>query len=194
LDLATVHYCGESFGGIIGMALAARHASRVRSLTLVASPVYQNKNAAYAAGFSTREEALRTLGTVAWAKAIYGAPGFFPPGMPDGLRDWYVGEIGQSNAEVLCGLYGLLKHANATELLPLIEAPVLGLYPTAGPLTSSEQEDLLTAHIRNLNMMHLPTPSHAVLNIEPDRCARHLLDFVVAQDDLIGVLTGVAVA
>jgi hypothetical protein len=43
-------------------------------------------------------------------------------------------------------------------------------------------------------MMHLPTPSHAVLNIEPDRCARHLLDFVVAQDDLIGVLTGVAVA
>jgi pimeloyl-ACP methyl ester carboxylesterase len=114
--------------------------------------------------------------------------------MPDGLRDWYVGEIGQSNAEVLCGLYGLLKHANATELLPLIEAPVLGLYPTAGPLTSSEQEDLLTAHIRNLNMMHLPTPSHAVLNIEPDRCARHLLDFVVAQDDLIGVLTGVAVA
>jgi 3-oxoadipate enol-lactonase len=182
LNLAAVHYCGESFGGIIGMALAARRAARVRSLTLVASPVYQNRNAAYAAGFATREEALRRLGTAAWAKAIYGAPGFFPPGTPDELRDWYVGEIGKSNAEVLCGLYGLLKHANATELLPLIEAPVLGLYPTAGPLTSSEQEDLLTAHIRNLKMVHLPTPSHAVLNIEPDRCARHLLSFVAAQD------------
>ncbi len=183
LNITAVHYCGESFGGIIGMALAARHAARVRSLTLVASPVYQNKNAAYSAGFATREEALRTLGTAAWAKAIYGAPGFFPPGTPDGLRDWYVNEIGKSNAEVLCGLYGLLKHANATELLPLIEAPVLGLYPTAGPLTSSEQEDLLTAHIRNLHMMHLPTPSHAVLNIEPDCCARHLLRFVAARDE-----------
>ena len=181
LKLADAHYCGESFGGIIGMALAAMHPKRVRTLTLVASPVYQNKNAAYAAGFATREEALRTLGTPAWARAIYGAPGFFPPGTPQALREWYVNELGQSNAEVLCGLYGLLKHANATALLPRIAAPVLGLYPTAGPLTSSEQEDLLTAHIKNLNMIHLPTQSHAILTIEADTCAQHLLHFATTQ-------------
>ncbi|HYH42871.1 MAG TPA: alpha/beta hydrolase [Burkholderiales bacterium] len=182
LDLCEVHYCGESFGGILGMVLAAEHPTRVRSLTLVAAPVYQNAQAAYSAGFPTREEALRTLGARKWAEAIYGAPGFFPPDTDPRLREWYVAQIASSDVEVLCGLYGLLRHANAQPYLSRIEAPVLGLYPTSGALTSSEQEDLLAAEIRDLRMIHLPTSSHAVLTLEPEACAAHLLTFIVEHD------------
>ena len=182
LDLRCVHYCGESFGGILGMVLAAEHPARVRSLTLVAAPVYQNAKAAFSAGFPTREEALRTLGTRRWAEAIYGAPGFFPPDTDPRLREWYVAEIAKSDAEVLCGLYALLRHANAQPYLRRIEAPVLGLYPTSGALTSSEQEDLLAEGIRDLRMIHLPTSSHAVLTLEPEACAGHLLKFVAEHD------------
>jgi 3-oxoadipate enol-lactonase len=178
LGLGAIHYCGESFGGILGMVLAAREPQRVRTLALVASPVYQNANAAYSAGFPTREEALRTLGTRKWAEAIYGAPDFFPPGTDPRLREWYVGEIAKNDAEVLCGLYGLVKHASAEAYLPRIAAPVLGLYPTAGPLTSSEQETLLRSGIRNFTLIHMPTSSHAVLTVEPDACATRLLDFL----------------
>ena len=178
LDLGAVHYCGESFGGIIGMVLAADAPRRVKTLTLVASPVYQNAHAAYAAGFPTRQEALRTLGTPKWAQAIYGAPGFFPPDTDRGLRDWYVGEIGKCDAEMLCGLYALVSQANASGYLPRISVPVLGLYPTSGSLTSAEQETLLTAGIRNFDLVHLPTSSHAILTLEPDTCVRHLLSFV----------------
>ena len=53
LELGAVHYCGESFGGIIGMVLAAEQPERVRTLTLVASPVYQNANAATPPAFRT---------------------------------------------------------------------------------------------------------------------------------------------
>ena len=102
LGVGAVHYCGESFGGVLGMVLAARNRSG-RTLTLVASPVYQNANAAYSAGFPTREEALRTLGTRKWAEAIYGAPDFFPPGTDPRLRERYVGEIAKNDVEVLCG-------------------------------------------------------------------------------------------
>jgi len=182
LELDTVHYCGESFGGILGMVLAAEQPKRVRTLTLVASPVYQNAQAAYSAGFPTREEALRTLGTRKWAEAIYGAPGFFPPGTDPRLREWYVGEIAKCDPEMLSGLYGLLRHANAQPYLPRIEAPVLGLYPTAGALTSSEQEDLLKEGIRDFRLVHLPTSSHAVLTLEPEVCAGHLLGFVREHD------------
>ena len=182
LELDGVHYCGESFGGILGMVLAAQAPERVRTLTLVASPVFQNAQAAFSAGFPTREEALRTLGTRKWAEAIYGAPGFFPPGTDDRLRAWYVDQIAKSDAEVLCGLYGLLRHANAQPYLSRIEAPVLGLYPTSGALTSSEQEALLVEGLRDFRLIHLPTSSHAVLTLEPELCARHLLDFVTAYD------------
>jgi hypothetical protein len=112
-----------------------------------------------------------------WAQAIYGAPGFLPEGTDPALREWYVREIGKSDVDVLCGLYGLLRHATAQEYLPRIKAPVLGLYPTAGALASAEQEALLTAGIPDLRMIHLPTKSHAILTLYPDECAGHLLRF-----------------
>ena len=54
----------------------------------------------------------------------------------------------KSDVEVLCGLYGLLRHASAQEFLTRINSPVLGLYPTSGAITSSEQEELLAAESR----------------------------------------------
>jgi 3-oxoadipate enol-lactonase len=186
LGLDAAHYCGESFGGIVGMALAAQHPERVCTLTLVSSPVYQNQASqdVYAAGFPSREEALRTLGTRKWAEAVYGAAGFFPEGTDAALREWYVGEIAKSDAEVLCGLYGLLRHANAEAFLPRIQAPVLGLYPTSGLLTNSAQEELLVGGISDLRMIHLPTKSHAVMTLYAAECARHLLDFIGRHDGI----------
>jgi hypothetical protein len=48
---------------------------------------------------------------------------------------------------VLCGLYGLLRHAGAKDFLPRIRAPVLDLYPTGGPITGREQDEHLVAGI-----------------------------------------------
>jgi len=100
------------------------------------------------------------------------------------LRQWYVGETGKNNAEVLCGLYGLLRHASAKDFLPRIAAPVLGLYPVTGGLTSSEQEELLAAGIRNLTMVHLPIKSHAILTLQPAACAEHVLHFAAQYDGI----------
>src|SRR5690348_6998359 len=36
----SVHFCGESMGGIMGLAFCAMRPERVRTLTLVATPVY----------------------------------------------------------------------------------------------------------------------------------------------------------
>ena len=40
----SVHYCGESLGGIIGMIFAGEAPHRIRSLNLVSTPVFLNSD------------------------------------------------------------------------------------------------------------------------------------------------------
>lgn len=183
LDLESVHYCGESFGGVLGMVLAATHPRRVRTLSLVASPVnlHEKYLQGTAMGYASREEALRAMGGKQWAAKMNDSTRF-PPGTDPGMLEWYADEMGKTDVEILCAQYRMQSTASAKELLPRIEAPVLGLYPTAGPITTSEQEQLLKAGIRNLRIVHLPTPNHAIAMLKPAICAQHVLHFAAQYD------------
>lgn len=183
LGLESVHYCGESFGGILGMVLAAEHPARVRTLSLVSAPVSLNQKhqETFAVGFKSREDALRSIGAVKWAALTNGTTRF-PPGTDPGLLDWYANEMGKSDVEVMCGLYGLLRHASALSFLPKIKAPVLGLYPTGGPITSREQEEQLATGIPQMKFVHVPTAFHSVLTLLPATCATQVLHFAAAHD------------
>ena len=59
LEADSVHYCGESMGGILRLALAARHPERVKTLTLVATPVFieDAMKQRYALGHGSRTDA-----------------------------------------------------------------------------------------------------------------------------------------
>jgi len=186
LGLESVHYCGESFGGILGMVLAAEKPQRVRTLTLVSAPVSLNQKhqETFAVGFKSREDALRSLGAAKWAALTNGTTRF-PPGTDPGLLEWYANEMGKSNVEVMCGLYGLLRHATAQPYLSKIRAPVLGLYPTGGPITSREQEEQLAAGIPQMKFIHVPTTFHSVLTLLPATCAEQLLHFAAAHDGTV---------
>ena len=72
--------------------------------------------------------------------------------------------------------------ANASEYLHKVEAPVLGLYPTNGPITSAEQEQMLLENLRHFRIVHLATSYHMVHHIAPATCAKQLLDFISQHD------------
>ncbi|MEI7679316.1 MAG: hypothetical protein WCK07_07960, partial [Betaproteobacteria bacterium] len=76
----------------------------------------------------------------------------------------------------------LVNTANAADFLPRIEAPVLGLYPTGGPITDAEQERMLTTNIRNLRLVHLPTSFHKVQLVFAATCANAVLNFISQHD------------
>jgi 3-oxoadipate enol-lactonase len=185
LGLDSVHYCGESYGGIIGMGLAAEHPSRVRTLNLVSAPVSLNQKhqETFAVGHASREDALRSMGVEKWAAATNDTTRF-PPGTDPGLRAWYAAEMGKNHVEVLCGLYRMLRNASAHDFLPRIKAPVLGLYPTGGPITTNEQEAELKAGIGNLRIVHLPVSYHAILTLMPAACATEVLHFAAQFDGI----------
>ncbi|MES2563486.1 MAG: alpha/beta hydrolase [Pseudomonadota bacterium] len=183
LDAKSVHFCGESMGGILGIALAALHPERVRTLTLVSTPVYisDKMKETYSMGHASRVDAMKKMGRDAWLKATNRSTRF-PPESDPGLLDWYEAEFGKSSADVQLAYATLVNGANASSFLSRIEAPVLGLYPTQGPITSAEQEQMLIDNLRDFRVVHLPTRYHMIHHIAPATCAQHLLHFIAQHD------------
>lgn len=178
-----VHFCGESMGGILGIALAARHPALVRTLTLVATPVFisERMKAQYSMGHASRVDAMKEMGRDAWLKATNRSTRF-PPDSDPGLLDWYEAEFAKSDYDVQLAYSRLVNGANAGSFLSDIRAPVLGLYPTDGPITSAEQEAMLLERLPGMTMVHLPTRYHMVHHIAPATCATELLHFVARHD------------
>jgi 3-oxoadipate enol-lactonase len=181
----SVHFCGESMGGILGLAFAAMHPKRVRTLTLVSTPVYisDRMKETYSMGHKSRMDAMKEMGRDAWLKATNRSTRF-PPESDPGLLDWYEAEFAKSSADVQLAYATLVNGANASSFLPKVEAPVLGLYPTEGPITSAEQEQMLVEKLRDFRVVHLPTRYHMVHHVAPAACATHLLHFMAQHDGI----------
>ena len=182
----SVHYCGESMGGILGMALAATHPKRVRTLTLVSSPVNLNETTktTYALGHKSESDAQKEMGMKAWVAATNRTTRF-PANADPALLDWYEQEFSRNNPHVQAAMSRVLHAASALPYLAKIDAPVLGLYPSAGPITSAEQMTLLKQNIRNLRLIHLPSTFHKIQLMFPCACATHLLHFAAAHDGTV---------
>jgi 3-oxoadipate enol-lactonase len=180
-----VHYCGESLGGILGMAYAAEHPGRLRTLSIVSSPVHlhgkDHKASTY--GYASREEALRAMGPRGWAEASNAGRRFAPDADP-GMMKWLVDEMGRSDVEVLVATYNFISGYDALPYLARIRTPMLGLFPTNGPIAGDEQIDLLKAKVPHVRIVRLPTRYHAINTSHPATCAQQVLHFAAQHDGI----------
>jgi 3-oxoadipate enol-lactonase len=180
LGAESVHFCGESMGGMIGMGFAAAHPSRVRTLTLVSTPISINEKGKVTFADKPGKEDL-ARGVEAWLEASNRSMRF-PPDADPGLIEWYNAEFKKGRRDVQAAMGALANRANVASLLPEIKAPVLGLYPSAGPLTTPEQEKVLIDNIADLRMVHMPATYHKIQMLFPASCAAELLHFVAQHD------------
>jgi 3-oxoadipate enol-lactonase len=174
----SVHYCGDSFGGILGTVLAATHPARVRTLTMLSSPVFIDKHnlKGVSAGHPTWEQALTEMGPKAWSEAMHKGVLMDRSTNPT-LGDWFARDMAESRLDTLVEMATLAQTVNTTPYLSKVLAPVLGLYPTHGTLTSTEQEQLLRDNVSDLTYVRLPSPYHMAQHIAPAACATHVLYF-----------------
>ncbi len=178
-----VHFCGESMGGILGMVLAATQPRLVRTLTLVSSPVSINEGTkqTYSLGYASEAEAQRVMGMQAWVAATNRTTRF-PAEADPALLEWYEAEFAKNRPEVQGAMGRVLHGASAAPFLGRIEAPVLGLYPSNGPITTPEQLATIRQGIRNLCMIQFPSDFHKIQLMFPATCATHLLHFMSEHD------------
>lgn len=181
LGAQSVHVCGESAGGMVAIALAALHPPRVRTLTLVSTPVHIPAERRVTYGMTgVSEQTDRDAYIEATNRSMR-----FPPDADPGLLDWYKREFQKNRADVQAAMAaGLVNSANMLSYLGRVQAPVLGLYPSEGPITTPEQKQMLRDHIKNLRLVQLPGTFHKVQLMYPAACALHLLHFAAQHDGI----------
>jgi 3-oxoadipate enol-lactonase len=186
LGASTVHYAGESLGGIIGLMAAALHPERIRTLCVMSSPPYQlhDTSTALSFGYSSAAEALAKMGVAAWSKGVNSA-NRFPPDTDTGLQEWYAAEMGKNKVESLIATQRVLGNAEARDtrpFLPRIKAPVLGLYSSGAPTVTPEMERVMLDLVPTMRIVHVPVKGHMIWMVEPAACAAHMLHFMSLHD------------
>lgn len=183
LAVPSVHLVGESLGGVVGFAFAALHGARLRTLTTLSSPLFIKPEVerTFSFGHASWEQALGKMGSYEWGKKANAATRF-PAGTDPRIPEWFARETGKNRVEALMAMVRFAMGADVTPLLEHIAVPVLGLYPTAGAVTTGEQLAVIGEKIRDFRIIHLPTASHMTWILEPALCARHILEFIGAHD------------
>lgn len=185
LGVASAHYCGESSAGTLGMAFAAERPQRVRTLSVVSSPVFMTEEDKRSSlhGYPNRVEALRKMGARGWLEAS-NAGRRFPADADPGMLAWTLDEMGKSDTEVLVAMFQFVSNVNVTPLLSKIAAPVLGIYPVGGVITKDEHHELLHKHVKNLRLVRVPTNAHSLQIVQPALTANTVLHFIAAHDGM----------
>ena len=186
LGVESVHYCGESSAGALGMAFAAERASRVRTLSLISAPVFMTEEDKQSSlgGYPDRVQALRAMGARGWLEAS-NAGRRFPADADPKLLAWTLDEMGRSDTEVLVAMFKFVSQVNATPYLSKIAAPVLGLYPMEGIIIKNEHTELLEKHVRNLNIVRIASKAHSLQIVAPAICALTVLHFIARHDGIV---------
>lgn len=183
LEIDSVHYCGESLGGMIGMGLASHYPERVRTLSCVASGVWHNKYVTdtFSFGHASWQEALRKMGPRVWAAAANDDLRF-PPGTDEGLKQFYAEEIGKSSVEAMIALSELAEVVDLRDAIPGIKAPMLGLYPADAKVADDEQMQLLLNTVPDFKLVRMNYSTHTIMSLEPAACAKMVLAFAATHE------------
>jgi len=178
LGLDRVHYLGESIGGILGIAFAAKWPDRLKSLTACSSPTAIRSSARAALTGSERElgPELARLGGGGWVKILIEQKVI--SGKNPAHIEWVVGEWSKTPARVLRGINRMLAKADITPLLPQVKVPTLVLAPSRSPLTPLSDQLTIRNSIPNARMAVIEGPGHEIYVDEPEECIRAFLKFL----------------
>jgi len=170
------HFVGESFGGTLGIALAARSPERMLTLTLA--------NAAPRGGLVRNLAGWHDLfeqSTKAWSDRMMDwrfAPGALDP--PH--RDWFEHQQETSDRTATLAIADLLARCDFAETLDKIRMPILLLAPGASPFIPLEVMRAMNASIAESRLHVFEGVRHGLPFSHARECADILSAFLSRQE------------
>jgi pimeloyl-ACP methyl ester carboxylesterase len=193
LELGRVHYIGESSGGIVGLAFAARYPDRLLSLTLSAVPldVSPPKNDIFKVGFPDSATAKRMLGPEGWTRAMM-QRGVISSGESSEYEEWALRAMSATPERALVGLGSTIYPPNPAlgSLLPAVNVPVLVLAPARSPVTPLEDQLAMTAALPDARMAIIDGPGHEIQVDRRDECIAAVQRFIDGVERTVGAAIG----
>src|SRR4051794_5735307 len=165
LDVGSAHYVGLSLGGMTGMALAAAHPERVRSLVLCSTSALLGP----ATMWAERAAAVRAEGTASIAETVVSrwlTPGYAAehPDLVARLRAM-VADVPDEGYAACCGA---IERMDLRADLPRITAPTLVVAGAQDPATPPEHAARIAEGIAGARVELLDPAAHLANLEQPD--------------------------
>jgi len=175
LGLERVHLVSAKFGGTVGMRFAARHPDRVKSLSVVSSPVSLGRSLG-AVIPQWQVTIAQEGGVLEWARSTM--DGRLGSGASPDASAWWTAYMGSAPASTLIGIMRNLAEIDVTRDLPDIRCPTLIVTTRGSGLGSVEQVEAWQRTIPNSELAVVEDDSYHVAAARPDHCARIVLAFL----------------
>lgn len=174
LQVDSFHFVGESLGGLIGLALAARRPASVRSLCLLSTPFDGSR---IGPALDTWRDIIDRDGMPGWAAALM--PMRFAPEYADTrVRRWVEELQASCDPHAVWGQAQFIRTQNLTSELPAIKAPTLILAPDGSPFVGTSLARDLHQLLPGSEIRWYPGERHSLLLSRGDDCAAAFVEFM----------------
>jgi len=177
LNLARVHWVGESSGGLIGLLLAAAHPERFASLVLCNTPsrIPDRIKRIYALDQANAADAMLAHGVGAWCRQTISYR-LDTDHADQVLQDWVVSEMDRTPAPVAAAMHECFEGVDTLDILPSIRQPVLLMGGDKSQISSAQIQTFADT-LPNGRVKNFPGYGHGVNLLQPEQCARAALEF-----------------
>ncbi|MBI3042018.1 MAG: alpha/beta hydrolase [Betaproteobacteria bacterium] len=182
LGIESVHWVGESSGGIVGLCAALTRAARLQTLTLCDTPFKRSSDIAttYAVGESDRAAAFEKYGVGGWCRKTLSYRLDTTKATPE-LCEWYIAQMDRIPKPIAVALERMIGQGDLWPRLPEITTPTLILAGEKSPIATESLMQSMRERMPAAKSVTLRGYGHGVNLLAPEECAREIKAFIESQ-------------
>ncbi len=173
LKIDKFYLVGAKVGGTMALHLAARHPSRVKTVSVLSSPT----RGEYAGDrYRAWVDVIERTGVTGWARDTMAKR--LGSGFPAAGVEWWINLMGRTAVSTQLGFIGAVPKVDIMQDLPKIRCPAQIITTLDNPLYPVELVREWQQKISRSELLVVPGDSYHVAATAPVVCARAVLDFI----------------